>query len=377
MLWDTIQGQKEAVTFLRQAVDKDKVVNAYLFRGPAGVGKSLTAGLFARALNCEKGGGEICGDCPSCRAIESNSHPDVLTLTPTGKSRSITIDQVRRMQRAAHLHPQRGGWKVFIIEEAETMNENAQNSLLKTLEEPPGKTVLLLTASRPESLMPTIRSRCQAINFKPWPFEIMEPFLRERAGLGKEEAYVLHSISGGRPGRALKATEKGFFRTRKLVMDTLKEGKFSSAEELVARVRAWLDDLEEKSRELSRELERRRADSEQDFSPAQLKAWRERDEAELAAEERSFLEMVFELSFSWFRDLFVFQQTGQRDQIINRDLMEEITSSSRDWEPAQLRRMMDWIERSRKTAFTTSGKATHQLVLENLFIQLGYWRMPA
>lgn len=377
MLWETIQGQQEAVAFLRRAAEKDRVGNAYLFRGPEGVGKTLTANVFARALNCEGEGGGPCDRCPSCRAIKSGSHPDVLFLTPSGKSRLIVIEQVREMQRAAHLRAQRGGWKVFIVEEAETMNEAAQNSLLKTLEEPPERTVLILTTSRPESLKPTIRSRCQAINFKPWPFEIMCSFLEEKAGLGKEEAYVLHYISGGRPGRALKMSEKGFFETRHLVMDTLRKGRFSSAGELVARARDWLDDLEEKSRALSGELERNRADWGKDLPPAQRKAWQERDEAEIAAEERSQLEMVFELVFSWFRDLFIFQRTRDERHIINRDLMPEISSGSRSWTAPRLRRMMNWVEKSRKTALTTSKRATHQLVLENLFIQIGYWHLPA
>ena len=137
MKWTDIQGQKEAVDFLRQSLKKKTLAHAYLFQGPEGVGKALTARVLTQALNCQRGKIDPCMECPSCLQIEQMVHPDVFRLVPEGKSRSLTIGQIREMQKAAHFGTRMGGWKIFILEEADSMPEGASNSLLKTLEEPP------------------------------------------------------------------------------------------------------------------------------------------------------------------------------------------------------------------------------------------------
>ncbi|MFH1037593.1 MAG: DNA polymerase III subunit delta' [PVC group bacterium] len=373
-LWDTIHGQAGAVTYLRQAIRKERVVSAYLFAGPEGAGKTLTASVFARALNCQPAPGEGCGSCPDCREIAGGSHPDVHFLSPASKSRRIVIDQLRDLLRLVHLQTRRDSWKVCVIEEADRMNESAQNAFLKTLEEPPERTVLILVTPQPGELFPTIRSRCQRVSFVPWTFGMMRPFLSEKTGLSEDESRVLHRISGGCPGRALRLFRGGILETRKKVVGPLVEGRFASAREVIARAEAWLDYLAERSRALREELDGRRAEWGEALGPPQLKALEEQDNAAVAAGERAELDLIFELIFSWIRDLFVCRSAGGEAPLINGDLADRIAAASRRRTPAQLRRMLEWVGKSRDWAVKAGGRAARQLILENMLIQLGYWQ---
>ncbi len=362
------------MTYLRQAVRKGRVVNAYLFQGPEGVGKKLTATVFARALNCRMKPGEGCGSCLDCREIAGGSHPDVHCVSPESKGRWIVIDQIRGMQRLVYLKTQRDNWKVFIIDDADRMNTNTQNAFLKTLEEPPERTVLILVTRQPDFLLPTIRSRCQRVSFSPWTFSMMKLFLAEQAGLSEDECYVLHCISGGRPGRALRLSRGGIMETRKEVIAPLAKEGFSSARDLIDRARTWMDYLGRRSRALTDELAAERAELAEALEPSQRKALEERDNAAVAAGERAELEMIFELIFSWIRDLFVYRSVGTDAPLINRDLAPLLPSAAGQRDAARLRQMMEWVEKSRGWALKAGGKSSRQMIFENMLIQLGYWQ---
>jgi DNA polymerase-3 subunit delta' len=160
-----IAGHQQIVQTLMNTVSSGHVVHAYLFAGPAGVGKETTARAFARALLCSQPvAGDACGFCRDCRQVESYNHPDLYTIEPAGAS--IKIEQVRGMLRRIPYRSYQGGRKVFLIRQAELMTADAANCLLKTLEEPPGDTVIILISEQPQSLLPTILSRCQQCNFK-------------------------------------------------------------------------------------------------------------------------------------------------------------------------------------------------------------------
>ena len=362
------------MTYLRQSISKKRVVNGYIFQGPEGVGKRLTASVFARALNCRIESGEGCGLCEDCRGIENGSHPDVHTVAPSSKSRWIVINQIRQMQRMVYLSGQRDNWKVFVIKDADRMYVNAQNAFLKTLEEPPEKTVFILISDQPDRLLPTILSRCQRVLFSSWPSEMMEPFLMEKLGLNKSDSYLLHCISGGRPGRAMRLSREGILETRSSLIEPLLKGRFSSGGEVIAQVKVWLDYLAERSKVLREKLEKQRTESRDSLEGHQRKEWEERDEARVAAEERAELEMIFELIFSWIRDLFVCREAGQDAHLINRDKADRIATVCRDRTAAQLRLMMEWVEKSRQSAVKAAARSTRQLIFENMFIQLGYWQ---
>ena len=159
---ERIKGQVLAERMLRGVLKTNRIAPAYLFSGPEGTGKVLAALQFAKALNCEKGG---CEECPSCVRIDEGTHPDVKVISVQPDKSSIGIEQVRGMQKEAYLKPFMSRAKVYIIENAERMTEEASNSLLKILEEPPGQAFFILTTSSPRMLIPTITSRCQAVRF--------------------------------------------------------------------------------------------------------------------------------------------------------------------------------------------------------------------
>jgi DNA polymerase-3 subunit delta' len=373
MGWDEIKGQDEAVGYLRRALEKGSLIHALLFHGPEGVGKALTAGVLARTLNCERGGSEPCDDCRSCLMIREMNHPDVFFIGPRSKSRQITIDLLREMQKLAHLNARLGPWKVFIVEDADAMNESASNSLLKTLEEPPSETVIILVTARPEQLSSTIRSRCQPLRFRPWPLDLMRTFLTEEGELSGEEAEVLHAISGGRPGRALKMHKEGFFQTRRSIFETLEKGEFASGKELVREARSWEKRIRERSRSLEAELTKKRTAWGKDLEPHQLKNWEEQDRALAQAESRSDLSLFFEIIYSWFHDLYLIRNTGGEREVINLDFTRVLREQAKRWSGPDLLRALEGIEWSRNAVVNRNVSAVNQ-IFENLFLELGFWQ---
>ena len=144
---------------------RTRIAGAYLFVGPTGVGKETVANHFAKSINCLELDEGACGTCISCRKTADGNHPDTQIVSPSGAW--IRIDQIRELQKRIVYRPYEGIRKVAILREAERMNLEAANCLLKTLEEPPAESVLILLTSNLDALIPTIRSRCQIIKFNP------------------------------------------------------------------------------------------------------------------------------------------------------------------------------------------------------------------
>ncbi|MEM9490587.1 MAG: DNA polymerase III subunit [Myxococcota bacterium] len=168
-----IRGQSRAVAQLRRALSADRVAHAYLFCGPAGSGKYTTGRALAAALNCLNAPGEGCGRCVHCHKIAEDIHPDVQTLQRQGAAQIIPIATIRsQVIPTLGMAPHEGAARVFLIEEANALQGAAANALLKTLEEPPARTHFVLATTAPEQLLPTIRSRCQRINFAALPVEL-------------------------------------------------------------------------------------------------------------------------------------------------------------------------------------------------------------
>jgi len=197
MQWGDIAGQDRAVRLLRGALIRGQVHHAYLLAGPAGVGKELLARTFALAANCEALEPEArpCGFCTHCKAIGRGNFPDVMWVMPQAEmiarglltradlenapSKEIRVDEVRALAKRLSLAALRGRRKVAIVTPADALNERAQNTLLKTLEEPPKDTTFLLISTNPDALLSTIRSRCARVQLVPLPLELNEQW-RER-----------------------------------------------------------------------------------------------------------------------------------------------------------------------------------------------------
>lgn len=207
MPFSSIIGHDRTIAVLKRAIANNALAHAYLFSGEPGIGKALAAGELAAALNCQAPGPDGgCGVCSSCRKVAARSHPDVHLLAPDGTE--IKIDQVRQVQSDLALRPFEGRRKLLIVDSAESLNEAASNAFLKTLEEPPGESLIILVTSMPRKLLITIRSRCQELAFQPLPRATIAAVLRDRRSLDESDAWFLAGLGRGSLGRAL-AMEAG------------------------------------------------------------------------------------------------------------------------------------------------------------------------
>lgn len=203
--WPVV-GHAWALELLAHAIRSGRVSHAYLFTGPPQVGKTTVAQAMAQALVCENraaGDGAPCGACSTCRRVAENRYPDLQVITAA--KNVIQIDQVRALLTDAARSPLEGSYKVFIITEIERATLPAANALLKTLEEPAPRVVLLLTSHRRDLVLPTILSRCQVVNLRPLPLAQIRQALQARWGVDEAEAELLSRLSAGRLGWAVTA----------------------------------------------------------------------------------------------------------------------------------------------------------------------------
>ena len=195
--FDDQKNQKLIAGQLRRSLEHGRLAHAYLFTGPRGTGKVEMARTLAKALNCLKKTDDSCDQCDSCRRINEDIHPDVYWIRPESKSRRISVDQIRAFERAAHLKSTSARVKVGIIEDADCLGMEASNAFLKTLEEPPAQTIIILLTPQPQRLLPTILSRCLRISFGPAgrtvsPYrQVVTSMLTQSSATGVAAAYRL------------------------------------------------------------------------------------------------------------------------------------------------------------------------------------------
>jgi DNA polymerase-3 subunit delta' len=207
-----ILGHEWAADMLAQHIARQEVRHAYLFSGPPGVGRRTLALRFAQALNCTAPPqpGQPCGTCRTCLQIEAMQQADLSVIQALDEDGNpldggtLKIDQIRDLQRTLSLTPYDARYRVALLLRFQEANANAQNAFLKTLEEPPAKAILLLTADSAESLLPTIASRCENLRLRPLPVEQLAEALVSRWSLPGDEARLLAHFSGGRAGYALR-----------------------------------------------------------------------------------------------------------------------------------------------------------------------------
>ncbi len=203
MSFSNIYGHKKSIRLLQKAMTQGRLGSSYLFSGLDAIGKKTLALAFAKALNCEKGETlrDACGVCPSCRKMLSGNHPDLSVIDT--QRQFIRIEDIRGIQDMMTFKPLEGGRRIIIIDDADKMNEQAANALLKTLEEPKDGNFLILVSARPYWLPQTILSRLMHLRFTPLSPADVTAFLSEKKHIDPERAALLAALSGGSIGRAL------------------------------------------------------------------------------------------------------------------------------------------------------------------------------
>lgn len=221
-----VWGHDGVIANLQREIVQDRVRHAYLIAGPEGIGKTTLALAFAQVLCCQvpPAPGLACGMCRSCQKISRGVHPDVVTVSletqlaqaskTSGKNTSLTIETVRGLAESVSLRPLEGRWRIVIVDDAESMQEVAQEALLKTLEEPPAYVVILLLTNDSEVLLPTIRSRCQQVDLRAVPRSQIVSCLTAR-GVAQAEAETAGAVAAGRPGVAIRAVSDPTLQQRR------------------------------------------------------------------------------------------------------------------------------------------------------------------
>lgn len=323
MSFQEVVGQEAALAQLKKAFINKRISHAYCFAGPEGVGKKKTAFNFAKLLMCAHvQNEEPCDHCPSCAKVNALNHPDVLVVAPEGQF--IKIDSIREACRRLNLKGFESSKKILIISEAQSLNEESSNALLKTLEEPSKDTVIILLTDTLKSILPTIRSRCQRIIFQALPESMLKKMLEAQFKLSDAEAIYLVRISMGRLGVALKYHEARLFeRKNKILEDVLTPG-------------VPLDKL---------------------LATGSL----ERSEKNLKMDE-----MLCVLS-SWFRDLMLAKSAVPFKNFINADRKDDIIMASRRYTLSEIEGRISAIA---DTAFENERNINWRISMANLRMEL-------
>jgi len=319
MSFKEVIGHDRPIKLLQRAIAQEKVVNSYLFWGSEGIGKGWVALQFAKALNClekEREKRDACDHCISCRKIDQHLHPDVLLIEPEGQT--LKVDQVREMQKDLAYRPYEGRRRVFILSAADRMAPHMSNTLLKTLEEPPLHTIIILLANHPRGMLPTIVSRCQPIRFNPLPTSSVSRWLMDRRGLGEKEAHLLAALSEGSPGKALEIQGE----IEKVPREELLKNWVGVKSLSIERKENWIESL-----------------------PSQ----------------RENLLLILEVAKTILRDLIVLKTSKEDSILIHADLLEGLEAMASEWSlPSLLNRM----EALHHTSLAIKGNANARLALE-------------
>ena len=321
MAFKDVLGHSRPITLLQRAITNEKVVNSYLFLGSEGIGKKYVALQFAKTLNCLEGdGGEACDHCISCKKIDHALHPDVLIIEPEGQN--IKVDQVRQLQKELAYRPYEAKRRVCILTAADRMAPHIPNTLLKTLEEPPLHTVIILLANNPRFILPTILSRCQPVRFNPLPIPLVSKWLMEDKGFNQAEAHLLALLSEGSPGKALEIQEEIRQISRQ---DLLKEWAGLKSLSL-ERIGSWVASL-----------------------PSQ----------------RESLLLMLEVAKTLLRDLIMVKALKKGAKLIHSDLRQVMESMAMNWSLPSLLKRMEILQ---QTTLAIKANANTSLALEAMML---------
>lgn len=350
-MFESILGNEEVKSYLTQMVERNAIAHSLLFAGPEGVGKSLFAEDLAARLGCPKG------------------HPDLHIYRPEGKLGMHSIQALRQFCEEVYMAPFQGKWKVFIIHDAERMLPTSANALLKTFEEPPKDSLIILLSSSPASLLTTILSRCRKVHFQALSEHDITQYLLEKQGLSDVDARRLASLSAGSLSNALRYAQQGGDEGRKELLDILSLGQFGSYQELSEACAAISGRVEESKKQLEDEIKTQYYKGEEaNFTAVQKEIMQKEVDGALAMRLSRQAQTLFEIILGWYRDLELLRVGGDSRYLIHRDYEDALKKTLKRESKVDLEKVQQFISETEMSLQRSTGLES---CLETLFLKLG------
>lgn len=323
--FDGVVGHEEIITHLQNAIRLEKVSHAYIFSGERGTGKKLLASLFAMTLQCEEHGISPCMKCESCKKALSKNHPDIISITHE-KPNSIGIEEIReQLINDVEIRPYSGRFKIYIIDEAQKLTLQAQNALLKTIEEPPAYAVIILLTDNLDILLPTITSRCVTLGLKPVSDNMVKNYLMDQMNIPDYQAEVDASFAQGNIGKAKRAaTSAEFSELMQNALKILKNSKEVQLYELIAVMK------------------------------------------EMSQEKQNIYDYL-DLFAMWFRDVLLFKATREVDNLVFKQEINHIKERAQVSSYEGLERIIDGIQTA---GIRLRANVNFDLTMELLFLTI-------
>ena len=320
-----VVGHKDILKYISSAVENNRVSHAYILNGERGSGKRMLANLFATTLLCESGNSEPCGKCHSCRQAESGNHPDIIRVTHE-KPNSISVDDIRtQVNNTVDIKPYQGPYKVYIIPQADLMTPQAQNAILKTIEEPPAYAVFLLLTENAEMLLPTINSRCVMLKLRNIKDTLIRKYLMENLEIPDYKADMCTAFAQGNVGRAIMlANSEHFNEIREEAVQLLKHIHDMELREIVAAVK--------------------------NISVYKL-------------EITDYLDIIM----IWYRDVLLYKATKEIDKVVFKDQLQSIKEQARKSSYEGIELILESLEKAKARL---KANVNFDLVMELLFLTI-------
>ena len=320
-----ILGHEQIIEHLQNAIKLQKVSHAYILDGEEGAGKNMLARAFAQTLQCERGGTEPCGECHSCKQAMSGNQPDIITVTHE-KPTSIGVEDIRgQLCGDIQIKPYSSPYKIYIVDEAEKMTVQAQNALLKTIEEPPAYGVIMLLTTNADAFLPTILSRCVTLKLRPVKNEIIRPYLMEKYHIPDYQAEVCTAFARGNVGKAERlAQSEQFAELKSHLLHLLRHLRDMEVYELTEAVRS-------------------------------------------VSEYKTEINDYLDLMALWFRDVLLFKATRQIDGLVFAEEINAISAQAQKSSYEGLERILKALE---KAKVRLNANVNFELTMELLMLTI-------
>ena len=320
-----VVGHKDILKYISSAVENNRVSHAYILNGERGSGKKMLANLFAMTLLCETGDNEPCGKCHSCKQAESGNHPDIIRVTHE-KPNSISVDDIRtQVNNTVDIKPYQGPYKVYIIPQADMMTPQAQNAILKTIEEPPSYAVFLLLTENAETLLPTINSRCVMLKLRYIKDKLIKKYLMENLEIPDYKAEVCTAFAQGNMGKAIMlANSDHFNEIREEAIQLLKyihEMELSEIVDAVSHISVY------------------------------------------KLEITDYLDIIM----IWYRDVLLYKATKEIDKVVFKDQLQSIKEQARKSSYEGIELILESLEKAKARL---KANVNFDLVMELLFLTI-------